>query len=71
MADPIKVNQLKDLTIADIDKLDHEALKAALKSVLRAPNPGELVMTHKDHRSHSSTDARIFEKNQIEKGQGR
>lgn len=50
---------IKDLTLEDIDKLSHEALKAAVKSVIRLPSGDDA--THKDHRSHSSTQARIFE----------
>jgi hypothetical protein len=43
---------MANLTPDQIDKMDSDALKTALKSVLRSPTS---AMGHKDHRSFSSS----------------
>jgi ribosomal protein L19E len=48
---------LSKLTTDELDKLSHGALREAVRSVIRDPN---LAASHKDHRSHSSVDARIL-----------
>ena len=42
---------INKLTPAEVDKMSHEALREAVRSVVRDPN---LAASHKDHRSHSS-----------------
>lgn len=48
---------LSKLTPDELDKLSHEALREAVRSVIKDPN---IAATHKDHRSHSSVDGRIL-----------
>jgi hypothetical protein len=43
---------VKNLSLADVDAMGQDALKEALKSVIRNPTAS---MQHQDHRSHSST----------------
>lgn len=57
MAKKLPKVDLAKLTAADIDKMSHAALRDAVRSVLRDPN---VAATHKDHRSHSSTDTRVL-----------
>ena len=47
---------VKNLRLEDLDNLDHDALKEALKSVLRSPTAS---LQHQDHRSHSSSSGDI------------
>lgn len=47
------------LTAEDVEKLDHDALKEALRSVIRNPTSS---MMHQDHRSHSSSSERPIER---------
>ncbi len=47
---------LSKLSTSDIDKMSHAALRDAVRSVIRNPNVNAM---HKDHRSHSSVDARV------------
>ena len=46
---------ISKLRIEDVDQLGHEALKEAVKSILRTENL--LGEDHKDHRSHSNIKA--------------
>lgn len=47
---------ISKLRIEDIDQLGHEALKDAVRSVLRRGDVGRVAVDgHKDHRSHSNT----------------
>ena len=45
---------ISNLSASDIDRLSPNALREALKSVLRSPG-GELM--HRDHNSHSNHDS--------------
>jgi hypothetical protein len=41
----------------EVDKMGHEALREAVRSVIRDPN---LAASHRDHRSHSSVADRTI-----------
>ena len=45
------------LSPEEVDKMGHEALREAVRSVIRDPN---LAASHRDHRSHSSTADRAL-----------
>jgi hypothetical protein len=48
---------INKLTPAEVDKMSHEALRDAVRSVIRDPN---LAASHRDHRSHSSVADRVL-----------
>lgn len=60
MAESTKTDKLESLDVSklrleDVDILGHDALKDAVKSVIRSGLKMNMVQGHKDHRSHSST----------------
>ena len=50
---------ISKIKAADIDNMSPDALRAAVRSVVRDPN---LAASHRDHRSHSSVDSQLMDR---------